>query len=409
MTGRNAIDEMTAKWYPHKSVDGLAEYLAELDVGRFLYYVAFLLFSLGHMTVSYSSIYYVGYESLQTACTGLKLIAMVMLVLKITLFQRYDFSKLIISMGICLLGLLTYRTTGSLAFLYLCIFVVAAKDVEIRPIASLALFSSIFVICFCFVGYFADLLPDLHFIRAETIQIRHTYGFCHPNALGLMVSEMCVCVMVLRFNKIGLPEAMLCIASIILIGNTSDSRTSMVSIALAYILFFCAAHLHSGISNRVFGVGLILVVAVIVLLSFWFMTNYDSSRPIDLFFNDLVDDRPRRANWYFMNCPPGLFGQDTSLLPVLYSNDGTLGDSFMVDNAYSALYLHYGPIAFCVTVLSLAWFLVTSCKRRKLGIVFVGLVFASLYGFSESYFMNIEFNYFLIGLSWALYGFPESS
>lgn len=384
----------------------LSKCFSSIGAGNFLFYSAFFAYAIGQMIISYSAVNYMGYEVVQALCFYLKLAAAFLLVMKLALFQRYTVDQMCIVASLCLLGLSTFAVSGNMSFFFICLFIASGKGVDYRTVAALALGSSLFVIAFCVIGYLAGLLPDRYILRGETLQLRHSFGFFHPNSFGLVVSEVCFCLLVLRFRRLGIFEALICFASILLIDIVSDSRTSMLSIALAFVLFFGFSRLPEGRIGKALGIGLTVSVAVLVVLSVWFMMNYDPSRFLDFFINDLVDDRPRRSNWYFTLYPPGVFGQDVSLLPEVFSSGRNASGVFNVDNSYAFLYLQYGPLAFIVIIAMLMSFLVTSCRRRDWGPLFVGLVLTAIYGFSESYFNNLEFNYYLLALSWLIYGFP---
>ncbi len=392
-----------------KAGDIISRRLASVEAGSFLFYAAFLFFSLGQMIGNNSGLDNAGYSTLKSLFSGLKYLAVALLVFKVALFQRYSPKQMAIVALICLFCFLSYRVTKSLVISYIGLFVIAGKGVDMRTIAALALFSSLITICFCLIGYAAGLLPDLVYVRATTGEIRHTYGFAHPNSFGLTVTETCISLLVLREGKVGLSEIALCFIGILAISLVSDTRTAMVGVATALTLSLIFTRVKSATSKRHLSLLLIALVILIVALSLFLMISYDPSRALDSFLNDLVSDRPRRSHWYYTYYSPGILGQDVSLLPSLdYSRAGD-DAAFNVDNSYALLFLRFGPIALIAVAGCLLALLSQMHKRRIWGATFIGLVSVAVYGFAESFFTAIQFNYFLIAVSWLIYGFPDAS
>lgn len=380
--------------------------LGGMDAGVFLYYVAFAFYSLGTL-LPFTAAARSGIDFVDPLSSGLKLLSLVLLALKLLAFQRYSNRQFGIVFLLGLFGFLSYVSTGSEILLSLILFVIAARDTELRVLAALALLVNVFVFVVAFVGYSSGILENFTLDRNGSVGVRGSYGFRSPNYIGLTISSACVALFVLRDKKIGLPEVLIMLFCSHVIIELADSRTGALGLFLGFIIFFLRAKLNDNITRRGYIIGLSVLSVFVIVLSVFFMCSYDSSQDFQAKLNTLLSTRLYFSNWYYENYPPGLLGQDVSFLPVISIYHGNATTTFIVDNSFARLYLNYGVVAFLIVAIALSLFFFKSFKCGACTLVLAGIAFAVIYGFSERYFLLAGFNYFfLIGVSWLIYGFP---
>lgn len=135
------------------------------------------------------------------------------------------------------------------------------------------------------------------------------------------------------------------------------------------------------------------------------MAAYDPGNTLHATLNEALSNRLYYSNYFFTGWPLTLFGYDFADAPLhLRENQGAI--RLIVDNTYSFTLVQFGlltAILLCVTVV------LVFLKAKKEGCfnaALCGLAIMVVLGFSETWGVRFDANYFLVAFSTLLYSTP---
>lgn len=320
------------------------------------------------------------------------------------LMQQYTPKQLALSALIFGIALLTTRATGDFKLLWLALFVVAGKDARFRPIAMIVLIVTGFTFVCTVSGYLAGLIPSADVMSMDGSKMRMAMGFGHPNRFGAAILVIACSYFALRFPKIRVWDIGPIAISLYTIISISGSRTAALSIAIVALVFiigqFC---LKTGKTETLLKI--LFCAAIITVLGALYLTAYyDPSVAWESTLNNLLTGRLRLAHYYYVNGSITLFGTDYADSNMVQFGENA--DTFVVDNAYARLLVRYGIVPTIILLTGYVCLFVKALKERALGACLLGFSSFVFIGFSESYVLDISTNYFLMGLSAALFSEP---
>ena len=389
--------------------EGLRRITSErMRVGEGLYYFAFFLFVLGSILFT-TSAEESGYDSVRFLIRAYKLLAGVLLLIKCCKYQRYTREQLICVAVLFVIACISVVVTRDFFFGMTILFVIGGRDIDLRNLAVIALIVYGFVVLFAvggsLMGYFKNTVLE----RGGDAEARTSLGFDHPNGLAKALVWITLSIIIIRDTKIDIKLIAIALLVTVIIAVVTDSRTAIMGLLIAVALFK-VNELVVGQSDRrrmawvMFG-----VVMLLIAVSMFLMVFYDADNPIESGINKLLSQRCALMHWYYTDYPPSLFGQNIAVLPeIAYSAaDGEVVTTFLVDNSFARLYLRYGPVAAILLFGSVAVYFWQAIKNDEIDVLMIGMTFCAIYGFGEAVFNSFEYNFFLLGLSYLLYGFPS--
>ena len=374
------------------------ERLSKLKTPVTLYYVAFSLYLIeyiiGHTT--FSELLFV---SVGAFAAVLQAVALVLLVIKFFM-QRATPAGWIAAAIIVLVGFVCWRQSSEGWLFWVALFVVCSDEVRLRPLAAIAL--AVATGMFLVVVSCSSLGIIENQVRTRgNGTVRYALGFTHPNYVGLMLLVICASFSALRFGKNPLPDMLLIVAADIFNLAFADSRTAVaVSVVQAALLlvFYCVG--GEPARRRTLAAGGVLVM-ITVVLSFFLMVFYDASNPLMSALNSALSGRLYLANAYYKMQGLTLFGSSYEAFSPIYW-DGGKPYSFVVDNAWCHLLLHYGVIATALFLLGIIALLKKIVDEVRWDALTFGLLLMFVYSFTESFGLRFECNYFLFAMGPAL-------
>lgn len=380
--------------------------VSSVPAGSFLYYLAFFLYSLGCLLLLTSAVRS-GYDFVLGASRIMKLFAVLLLCFKCFAFQRYNSKQFFTVACLGLVALLSYLGANDLTITAAIMFVVAGKGIDVKVLGGISLFVCAVVMAIALMGYFSGAFESVVMSRDGLVGVRTSVGFRHPNSFGIVCAWMCISLAVVRNMYVGIASFAVAAVVVFVVSEISDSRSAIGALLIALVFFFLASRIKRTNSKKALTAVLAAIVLVLAVASFYLMVFYSSANAIDSWLNSLLSGRVSLMNWYFENHSPSLFGQDVSLLPAKYSNGGQTVSTFVVDNGYAHLYLHYGPLVAALILLSAGALFWASYRKGYLDVTLVGFAAVACLGFGEHDFLCFEFNYFMLGFAYLIYGFPE--
>lgn len=362
----------------------------------FLFYSAFTCFSFAQITLQTNFLNVV--DGLFTFCNCLLYLTIVLLILRIAILRASHSQWLAVIVITCLAGLL-YYLYGTQYPLWIFLFVVSGKGIDLKKIARITLFVAIFMTAITILACCAGYLSNITMRATEIRGIRNSLGFTHPNRLAEYLSEICIAYWYLHLNDRKWGVVALCLSFTIFVYLVAGSRSSclvFIAIALATLLNPLLSR-QPKISILGCGVAVIFVIAASWLL----MARYSASNEFMATLNQWLSGRLRLANAAFSYAPPTLFGNDYSNAPVVGHMLSSYNSvyHFQVDNAYVHLLLLYGVVA-----TALFYVLIFLVYRRYyqdniFTTALLGFTVLLILGFAENFTIDIQYNFFLFLIS----------
>lgn len=368
-------------------------------VEDFLFYCAFAIFSCAEILkdTAFTSLF----KGLSPLCTAILYCSVALLVLRLIILRASHFQWIVV-FAICALAGILYRLYGLQYPLWIFLFVVTGKGVDLKTLAKITLIITGVLTFITVFSCYAGLIENYTMIETDTRSLRNAMGFTHPNRLGQRFAEVCIAYWFLYVREHRGKVIALCLVSLLYVNFVSNSRTSCFVFAVLILtaILLPVSSRNPRISVCVCGI----TVAFIVGYSFFLMAFYDASNSFMADLNQLMSGRLKLMNICYKYAGPSLLGNDYSGGPVLGHTVATQSEiHFWVDNAYAHLLLLYGVIA-TVLFLFLIFLVYRNCYRlRTFPLALLGLTVLLAVGFVENCTLDIQYNYFILLISDVLY------
>ena len=359
------------------------------------FYIAFILFTFWAWLNNTTLIEL--FPSLVTTIleTGVQLVVLFLLSIRF-LSQKATRREWFAVLFLLLLSLVVWRMASQGWLLWLSLFILCGKDIDIKRLASILFYEMVFLTSLVFFLSALGLTDDTVFVRNDG-SIRHSMGFIHPNLFGAALLIVCISYAVRNYPKRIFSTCLIFIICSVLASITADSRTTSTCMLLGAVLFVVAGFIDKFGGKRLFIAILAFALLALLLVSVYLTVAYDPNLPFHSVIDRLLSGRPYYMHLYYLDHAPGLLG---------YSYvDGTKhivnGEAFtfIVDNVFSNILLRYGIISFMLLFGSVFLLFWRSYKANCLSPILLGIWLFMVFGFAESMAARIECNYLLLGLS----------
>lgn len=250
--------------------------------------------------------------------------------------------------------------------------------------------SKIFGIILTLLFYWGGYAKDIIMTRTNG-QIRHSFGFIHPNSYATHVAYSSLMYLFIRKNKITQIELLLIAVINIIVSQITGTRTSLLIILLGVFLISIEKVFENGWICNIKKINWFYIFGILsLLLSFLYNKYSNFLLPLD----ELFSGRLRQSSVFLSKYGISIFGQF-----IQTGMDNSIGDSYgkvyILDNMYMKLIIQYGCI---LTIYFIGFFSHIRKKNESNFIVQTSLLLLALYGVSESSPLSVETNFFLLGL-----------
>lgn len=358
-----------------------------------IYYIAFFIYFIQIIIncTTYTKILFINTEILVSIA---KVVVFLLLFIKF-IIQQTSLVSTAISLAAALIGFASWRQSGEGWLFWTILFVISASGIRIRPLAKITLLLSLLTLALTVPIAKFGLIENKTFIRDGAV--RYAMGFTHPNGLGRFLLSSCIAFSVLRFGKNPVPDLIFISIAVLLNLTLVDSRTAVVLCLTQAILLLIFHYARNEKSRVIFRYIFMAITIFAIMGSLFYMIAYNPNNAMDNILNKMLSDRLKLANAYFKMKPLTPFGCDyENFAPIYWSNGEPV--TFLVDNAWCHLYLRYGIFT---TALFLTGFITLLKKKLQQGdwdALLFGLILITVYGLSEAFSINIEFNFFLYAI-----------
>lgn len=355
------------------------------------FYMTFILWY-GAEIFFQSTIEYINEVDIHQFEQPINIVVIIMLFTQIIVFQRYTKQQIVVLTCVSMIIIICTYTSGYNYIAAAWLFIVAAKDINYKMLIKLAyilLTIEIFMIVYlCSKGYINDV------IMYRNGDIRHSFGFGHPNQLGMRIFQWILCGGIIFEETLNIPYLLVMIFSCYKMYQYTNCQTATICGSIFIILIFIHGLLRKrdAILVRKMENMMIYITAGIEIYSIFF-TRFNIQRvPILKSLDKLISYRYFWAHAVCKKYGYTWFGQNFS---VAAKENGIMliRKRMYLDPAYSTLFLRFGIIMlilFCV-----AYHYLMKLYRDN-SIFFIVLFIYSIYGFMENGLLQLTHNVFLL-------------
>lgn len=283
---------------------------------------------------------------------------------------------------IFLISLLSYLFSGSGAIFYLVLFVVAAKDRDIRSTLR-TLVPTLAVATLVIMGISVIGLIDSRTVVEYNTLLqmnvpRRSFGFIHQNHLGHVVFTIFIAHLV-SSKKLTIFSVVLWVFVSVVMFFVVSTKTTALTILFG-VLIWCIVRGKRSASY----LGLIICTwLVCMVIAFVILFGFGFGWPLSVQIDGMLAHRFRSVFEFLLRYPVTLFGQKLHLVSMVESAQ-TGAQPFVLDNAYAHLLLRYGLFSF-VVVMSMYILCIMRAFENKDASLLVSVCIILFVGFLETW------------------------
>ena len=183
-----------------------------------------------------------------------------------------------------------------------------------------------------------------------------------------------------------------------------DTRTSAFALLVAAFLMFILQHSFAKRMGPSISLG---ISVAIIVASYYFMAAYNPGNTLHATLNEALSNRLYYANYFFTGWPLTLFGYDFADAP-LHLRENQAAIHLIVDNTYSFTLVQFGLLTAFLLCVAVVLVFLKAKKEGCFNAALCGLAIMVVLGFSETWSVRFDANYFLVAFSTLLYSTPLS-
>ena len=342
----------------------------------FLFYLSYFLMMMGYT-----------FTQVEIINNYLKYIEYLSVVILFIVFlmqsKNYTYKQLIVILCILVLSIVNFVVSSEKNLLKLVLLVLTFKDLKFDDFIKKDYYLKITLVLSIVFLYFMGFTEANQYYRDGVL--RGTFGFKHPNILGLYLMMICLDYYYINRNKSFARPLIVSVIIAIIIFKYIDSRTTSIllictSITIIINKLFNNHVVKNWITKFIVKNLYLILIILSVILTELYSSNTDFAKNINillsgrLYFNDLF------LSEYNIN----LFGNN------IYADD-----TLILDSSYINILLRYGIIGVALFYVLLRKMINKAYNDKNYTMVII-LTILILYGFTESFLYKVASNAFLI-------------
>lgn len=347
---------------------------------------------------------YIAYIS-ENASQKLSLIAVVLLLIKIFIYDKNSLKSFIIN--ILALGFLVvvWRTSHDVKFFSLGMFVLGARNVNFKKVIYLYLSIGTIFLIFTIGSSLSGLIKNLIYYRGtDTRIVRQSLGILYPTDFAAHVLFLFLAYLYLRFDKISVLDYLALIITAIIVTIVCNARLNVYALLLIIPVFFIGKRAKNGkvissfIASFYWTIPTIAAYLIIALTFF-----YDQSNKLMLKFNHLLSDRLKYGSEAFRRYGTSLLGQHVQehgwggLGGQNMADHSMMNRYFFIDSSFLRLFIIYGIIVTVVVLIIMTVIVRRSVQNNSYALASV-MVIVTVSAIVEQHLLDLSYDPFLIAL-----------
>lgn len=224
-----------------------------------------------------------------------------------------------------------------------------------------------------------------------------SYGFSHVNRFGGFLLLIAIEFFILNKDRI---SSLIFSAFILFIEIYINCRTGMllclfvIMLEIIYVLFCRLRELKFGeLIKKIYLYLMGLASAAVVLVSYYFMVNYDNRNLIHFALNQLLNTRLVLSNNAYENYDITLLGQMMEFVSADQIN--TVDNYFALDNFFVYILFVWGSLLTVIYLVAMAYFAKKIIDHRDILLMSVFLV-SVLFSFMENQMLDMGMNIIIL-------------
>lgn len=224
-----------------------------------------------------------------------------------------------------------------------------------------------------------------------------SYGFSHVNRFGGFLLLIAIEFFILNKDRI---SSLIFSAFILFIEIYINCRTGMllclfvIMLEIIYVLFCRLRELKFGeLIKKIYLYLMGLASAAVVLVSYYFMVNYDNRNSMHFALNQLLNTRLVLSNNAYENYDITLLGQMMEFVSADQIN--TVDNYFALDNFFVYILFVWGSLLTVIYLVAMAYFAKKIIDHRDILLMSVFLV-SVLFSFMENQMLDMGMNIIIL-------------
>ena len=317
--------------------------------------------------------------------------------------RKYNFRRTCLSILFELLSIVAFLISDNAEIFITVSFIIASRSINFRHFLLVDLLSKLSVIVIVFILFLFGFADNSIVVRSDGF-IRQSFGFSHPNTLGIFIYNICANMAILLHNNkdklLKILEYALITISFLIVTMVCDSRTASLSIILL-IIFFAAQNVFKKkrINSVFLRALLILLPWILAILSVVLVVAYQDGNSLAFKLNDIFSNRIKHGYSFFSNYGIGLFGH-------YFEYYGRLDHYYylsVLDNCYLNMMIQFGLLVACMIFYFYSLIIKKEVERGRFDILAVTII-SVLYGLMEHHMFIAFYNPVLLLVGEYLFG-----
>ncbi len=288
---------------------------------------------------------------------------------------------------------LSWRISGWGTYFMQLMFLVAAKEIDLRKLPRITLYVQLIVVAFIISLSLTGVIENISYVynRMNSIPVyRQALGFVHPNALGAQVVQFSIVWLWIRWERWKwYDNAVYALAAyfIFVISNSVTSTLLIVLIGCINLVYrLLLKRKHARVLEGMMQACVAAVPVISVPLAY-LCTETNEKLAV---FDRIISWRLIMANRFLREFPASLLGRR------IPSDAGT-------DLLYIDILVKYGGIILAVLIIGM-YLLMKYAVSRKIYPLVISVFIYTLYGITEHYPYLLMYNFTLVYLAKVIYG-----
>lgn len=327
-----------------------------------------------------------------------------LLLMEIIFFQKYTTREIIVVIALSIPVIIGTLNSNNNMMISTIMFIVASKYIDFDKMIHIVYAVLVVMVALVLYLYFSGLMDEVTSYRGTIL--RHSWGFNHPNWLGIRMFQIAIMQFYIYRKKIRWWNYAIVMAASYFVYKVPNSKTACYALII-FLILLCVYRIFSRFENGtfIFAKGLIVISIVAnvgsVFLSLIDVKKYALLRAFDYIMSNRFSCCYRTIRYYGIS----LLGQNIELIG---RKQGVNVHFFYLDTSYVAILIRYGAIVyifFSVLYIASMWY----ALRRKKYILLMILAMYAIYGIMENSFYSMTQNVFLLALAFPIYSIGIAS
>lgn len=368
------------------------ELLKKYHVDKILFFLAFMVYIVGHFLSGTMYIYILDKSLPYT----IWMVACMLALLKIFLVNVYsDWRDLCLIVSIGLIVWASSLNTNTWDMIYYYVMIVAAQDINFKSIVKVFLATVVTMLIFTIVSAKLGVIAGVTNMRLGSSDLRYALGTVYPTDLAARLFYIELFYIALRKFKLNLPEYITCLSLTVFTYIVTDTKLDV----LLMLLLILAVYLKDAIIlllEKIQNLGVTLILGSMVVMIIILTYGYSSKMWILNKINNILSGRLSVGHIAFENFNVPFFGQI-----IEQTGNGGLHHGvysyFFIDCSYIRVLMMNGLFSFLILV---AFLVILSNKflNEKAYSLEIALLFVALSSIIDQHLLEISYNCLLLAM-----------